>query len=370
VRGRERRRHGSDRYLEDCRDAAVIEVGVVAEKHDEPLSLRKLCDEGRDRLEPRRRWVGEGIHTTLDRARSSVSNGASRSVDHGAPEPGVHRAVAAERCAGANRIRERVVHDLLCQAPVADDRVRNPHETQQVATVCPLDLAKNTIHLRRLIHNEPALLSAEQISEHVWWMKPGPPDRPSLCAVVGERWTLALDAGSSRAHTRQFLDRLPARPSAVVYTHSHWDHVFGGVEIGGLVIAHTLTAEKLVEKAARDWTDDANVNENVRTELPAPRVVEIAQADVTFDEGLVFELGGVRVHARHVGGAHAADSSVMFVEPDGVLFLGDALCDAVDERLEHAVLAFDAQRYVEGHHPAVSTRAEIEALIAEQRDLH
>jgi glyoxylase-like metal-dependent hydrolase (beta-lactamase superfamily II) len=199
---------------------------------------------------------------------------------------------------------------------------------------------------------------------------PAPPDRPSLCAVVGERWTLALDAGASRAHTREFLEGLPQPPSAVVDTHSHWDHVFGGVEIGGLVIAHTLTAQKLVEMAARDWTDEASVSEHIREELPAPRVVEIAQADVTFDEALVLDLGGVRVHARHVGGAHAADSTVMFVEPDGVLFLGDALCDAIDDRLQNAVLSWSVRHYVEGHHEAVSTRSEIEALIVEQRDLH
>lgn len=209
----------------------------------------------------------------------------------------------------------------------------------------------------------------EQISEHVWWMPPEPPDRPSLCAAVGERWTLALDAGASRAHTRQFLDGLPAQPSAVVYTHSHWDHVFGGVEIDGPVIAHTLTAEKLVEMAARDWTDDASAGEHIRKELPAPRVVEVRPADIVFDKGLVLDLGGVRVHVRHVGGAHAEDSSVMLVEPDAVLFLGDALCDAIDDRLETAVLSWSAQHYVEGHHEAVSTRRELEAVIAEQRGL-
>jgi len=73
------------------------------------------------------------------------------------------------------------------------------------------------------------------------------------------------------------------RPNAVVYTHSHWDHVFGGVEIDGPVIAHTLTAEKLVEMAARDWTDDASVGEHIREELPAPRVVEVRPADILFD---------------------------------------------------------------------------------------
>jgi glyoxylase-like metal-dependent hydrolase (beta-lactamase superfamily II) len=66
-------------------------------------------------------------------------------------------------------------------------------------------------------------MPVEPISEHVLWLPPGPPDRPSLCAVVGARWTLALDAGSSRTHTREFLAGLPKPPAAVVYTHAHWD---------------------------------------------------------------------------------------------------------------------------------------------------
>src|SRR6266702_3589218 len=85
-----------------------------------------------------------------------------------------------------------------------------------------------------------------KITEHVYWMPPGPPDRPSLCGVVGERHTLMLDAGSSAAHASTFVVGLLAencvRPSAVVYTHSHWDHVLGGPEVGGHKIAHALTA--------------------------------------------------------------------------------------------------------------------------------
>ena len=216
----------------------------------------------------------------------------------------------------------------------------------------------------------------ERIGEHVWWLPPGPPDRPSLCAVVGERWTLALDAGSSRAHTQQFLDGLPVRPNAVVYTHSHWDHVFGGVELDGLVIAHTRTAEKLAEMARRDWNDDANVNEHIRVELPAPRTVEIAQADVLFDDAIDLDLGGVTVRVEHVGGDHCDDACVALVEPDGVLFVGDALCASPDEVLttEHAlplfdhILAFPAARYVEGHNEAVMTRPELEAMLRKARD--
>src|SRR6266496_1227889 len=99
-----------------------------------------------------------------------------------------------------------------------------------------------------------------KISDHIYWMPPGPPDRPSVCGVVGARRSLMLDAGSSRAHTREFLDALRDEsaepPSAVVYTHSHWDHVFGGVEMGGIVIAHASTAERLIELVATDWSDE------------------------------------------------------------------------------------------------------------------
>jgi glyoxylase-like metal-dependent hydrolase (beta-lactamase superfamily II) len=234
-------------------------------------------------------------------------------------------------------------------------------------------------------------LSLRKISEHVYWLPPGKPDRPSLCAVVGERRTVMLDAGSSAAHTREFLDALSAAgaaaPSAVVYTHSHWDHVLGGAELGVPVIAHASTAEQLNELATRDWSDEgldrrvaAGLSspqhaEHVKEELPSPRAVEVVPADVVFHDSIDVELGGVTVRVRHVGGDHCAESSVMFVEPDRVLFLGDCLCDsgagAMTAELAlplcHTLLAFDAEHYVEGHHPSVTSRVEMEELIGKLR---
>jgi glyoxylase-like metal-dependent hydrolase (beta-lactamase superfamily II) len=234
-------------------------------------------------------------------------------------------------------------------------------------------------------------MSVERISEHVHWLAPGPPDRPSLCAVAGERRTIMLDAGSSRAHAREFLDGFLAaggvRPGAVVYTHFHWDHVLGGVELGGLVIAHALTAERLVELASRDWSDEgldrrvaaglasASHAEALKAEMPSPRTVEVAPADVVFHDALELDLGGVTVHVRHVGGDHSADSSVMLVEPDGVLFLGDCIYASPQGvlsaessfRLRDTILGFGAGHFVEGHHPAVSSREEMDALFEKMR---
>lgn len=231
----------------------------------------------------------------------------------------------------------------------------------------------------------------QKISEHVYWLPPGPPDRPSLCAVVGGRRTLALDAGSSRAHARELLDALAAAgaepPSAVVYTHSHWDHVFGGVELDVPVIAHSSTGEQLLALAALDWSDEAldrRVAEgeaspehasNVKEELPAPRTVEVAPADILFADGLELDLGGVTVRVRHVGGDHCAESSVTYVEPDRVLFLGDCLYASpagvltpeLAFPLHAAVLGFPAELYVDGHSETVLSRSEVEDLVGKAR---
>jgi glyoxylase-like metal-dependent hydrolase (beta-lactamase superfamily II) len=232
-------------------------------------------------------------------------------------------------------------------------------------------------------------MGATRITDHVYWLPPAPPDRPSLCAVAGDRGTIWLDAGSSAAHAREFAEFLAgqgvSRPSHVVLSHSHWDHVFGAHELGAHVVAHELTARYLEQLAATDWSDDAldrrvaagEVSEqhavNVKAELPSPREVRMALADVVFREELDFELGGVRVAVRHVGGDHADDSAVMYVEPDGVLFLGDCLYEApsggyTSERLSplaRAVRAFDAELFVEGHGQTALSKAELEAVIAE-----
>ena len=230
-----------------------------------------------------------------------------------------------------------------------------------------------------------------KITDHVYWMPPGPPDRPSLCAVVGERRTLMLDAGSSAAHTRAFVEALVSasgtRPSAVVYTHSDWDHVLGGAEVSGIVIAHALTAEGLIELARRDWSDEgldrrvadglssAQHVADVKAEMPAPRAVEVAPADIIFCDGIKIDLGGVTVAVRHIGGDHSADSCVIYVEPDGILFMGDCTSASPEgvmtsesvSKLREVVLGSAAEHYIEGHHGSVSSRRDMESLFEKMR---
>ena len=224
-----------------------------------------------------------------------------------------------------------------------------------------------------------------KISDHVFWMPPAKPDRPSLCAIVGFDMVVALDAGASSNHAGQFLDQLSVLgipdPNYIVLTHWHWDHVFGADRIGGQIVAHHKTARILTELSKRDWSDAGlklqiadglETKEgamNIEIELPSPRDVRIAQASVIFQDSLVLRLGNVSCQIRHVGGDHAEDSSVIFVEPDRVLFLGDCLSSffyspkpyytvrrlaLLLETLEE----FDADLYIEGHNSKAQTKAE------------
>jgi glyoxylase-like metal-dependent hydrolase (beta-lactamase superfamily II) len=234
-----------------------------------------------------------------------------------------------------------------------------------------------------------------QLTDHVYWMTPGPPDRPSLGAVVGKDYTLMLDGASSSMHTRLFLAGLDAagikRPAYVALTHWHWDHIFGAVETGAQVIANTRTAEELSVLAEYTWDNfslDRRVAagkemafcaDNIKLELPEPRRVRIPKPSIVFSERIELHLGGdVTCAIQHVGGEHAPDSCVMHILPDRVLFLGDCLYYTVYGPTQHyttrhlfplldQILSFDADYYIEGHSDKAATRAEIEKLAERMR---
>jgi glyoxylase-like metal-dependent hydrolase (beta-lactamase superfamily II) len=233
-----------------------------------------------------------------------------------------------------------------------------------------------------------------RITEHLYWLPPGPPDRPSLGVVLGGGRTLLLDAGASAAHTRLLLSEITAAglpiPCYVALTHWHWDHVFGAAELGAPVIAHQDTAEQLARLAQYDWNDaalDARVAngdeiafcaDNIKLELPEPRTVRIARPEIIFEETLTLRLGDVTCQLQHAGGDHAPDSCVAYVTPDRVLFLGDCLYDAIYARVRHyttcnlfplldKLLGFEAQFYIEGHNNTVMTRAELEVMTGKMR---
>ncbi|RGY95689.1 MBL fold metallo-hydrolase [Clostridium sp. AM58-1XD] len=85
-------------------------------------------------------------------------------------------------------------------------------------------------------------------------------DRPMLAYVQGEKYSLAIDAGYSASHVKDFYEALIANnfgePDFTVITHWHYDHTFGLHAVKGVSIAHKKTNLFLKEQQdkARDKT--------------------------------------------------------------------------------------------------------------------
>ncbi len=184
----------------------------------------------------------------------------------------------------------------------------------------------------------------ERVTEHVDRYTPDErTDRPALGAVHGRDRTLLIEGGASVRHLQAFVAELTSRDRppicGIALTHWHWDHSFGSAALDVPLIAHRDTASELEVQAAYDWSDaalDERVRdgrelafcaEMIRLEIPERSTLRIVVPGLTFEAEHVVDLGDVHCVVRHVGGDHAADSSVAYVPDDQVVFLGDCLSE-------------------------------------------
>ncbi|RQW12297.1 MBL fold metallo-hydrolase [Paenibacillus rhizophilus] len=217
----------------------------------------------------------------------------------------------------------------------------------------------------------------QQLSPHVIIMHAEhETDRPILAAIAGERRTLLMDAGNSPAHAELFRRELEWRgvrmPEILALTHWHWDHTFGMEAWNLPVVAHEETGRVLSSLQELDWSDSCLTNlvsdgiisedsaADIRKEYGSRRDIRINQPDILFRDRIEFDLGGVVCELVHVGGDHSADSCILHVREDQVLFLGDALgpsvyggprkyTSAAFLKLLSTAYGYNARWYVESH---------------------
>jgi glyoxylase-like metal-dependent hydrolase (beta-lactamase superfamily II) len=223
-----------------------------------------------------------------------------------------------------------------------------------------------------------------QLTRHVYWLPPDSrTDRPVLGVVNGSNATLVVDAGNSPAHANLLLaeiTRLHLPPPAfLVLTHWHWDHVFGAHTLDLPTIASLETRRIVTQMAQLDWGDralDRRVAEGseidfcrtmMKAELPDRSLLVIKPPEIGFTGQIELDLGGVTCQIVHVAGDHSADSSVVYVVEDRVMFLGDCLSTDLYSGprsytpqeflpLVERIFSFEANFYLEGHAPGPLSR--------------
>ncbi|MFP7343628.1 MBL fold metallo-hydrolase [Bacillus safensis] len=220
--------------------------------------------------------------------------------------------------------------------------------------------------------------SIKKIGQSFWYITPvSLTDRPILGMVAGTNKTLMIDAGNSEDHANYFIQKTleheNASPDMVVLTHWHWDHIFGLPALPDTVsIASAKTRKEMEKLVPFSWSDEA-IDERVREgteiefcakaikeEYQGHRDIQVVLPDVTFARRIEIDLGGVTCIVQQVGGDHAADSVIVYVKEEKILFLGDCIYPKMyAEKVHYTVKeilrlldeleAFDADTYIPSH---------------------
>lgn len=166
-------------------------------------------------------------------------------------------------------------------------------------------------------------------------------DRPTLGLICGDTFSLIVDSGNSPAHASDFLNEVEKMDIApvqlLVITHWHWDHIFGIHTMGLLTLSYEETKKKINDLKTLEW-DDTSLDSRVETgeeiefcrdmikrEMPTRDHLKLKAPDLTFNNKIEVDLGGISCVVEHVGGVHAQDSCIIYVPEEKVMFLGDCI---------------------------------------------
>lgn len=193
-------------------------------------------------------------------------------------------------------------------------------------------------------------LKIKQLTKRIWYLPNSrETDRPVLAAIVGDKYTLMMDAGNSPMHSKLFLNELKKvgvrTPDFLVFTHGHWDHVLGYSVLDIPAFSHIDTKEYLRKLKELKWDNKALEDqvkfgittaacaEYIKKEYGEERqLIQIKLPSVTFEEELQIDLGNITCSVKHVGGDHSSDSVVLYIQEEKVLFIGDCISPCIHSK--------------------------------------
>ena len=133
-------------------------------------------------------------------------------------------------------------------------------------------------------------MNLNRLTERIWvYPYEEERDRPNLIYIQGDKWSLAVDAGHSADHTREFYKALEEAglplPELTVITHWHWDHTFGMHAAHGLTLANGRTNQYLLDFKARLEKEGPGfflaMDESIRREYADGKPVTVVPADLS-----------------------------------------------------------------------------------------
>ena len=183
-------------------------------------------------------------------------------------------------------------------------------------------------------------MNLNRLTERVWvYPSEERRDRPNLSYIRGDNWSLAVDAGHSEEHTREFYHALEEEglpmPKLTVITHWHWDHTFGMHAVHGLCIANERTNQYLDAFRKRLETEGTEffleMDDRIRNEYEDGKPVVVTLADLVFRDEMLLDAGNCPIRVFQAEAPHTDDSTLIEIPGEKLLILGDCTGGAFPE---------------------------------------
>lgn len=149
-----------------------------------------------------------------------------------------------------------------------------------------------------------------------WWIN-------NTGFMVGSRGVVSVDASSTEARTKAYLETIAAVSDqpvrTLINTHHHGDHTFGNY----LFPSATIVGHERSRAAIQAWGLPRSAPYWTEVDWGD---VELAPPFLTFDESVTVYVDDLRCEVRHLGHpAHTDNDAVVWVPARRLLFSGDLL---------------------------------------------
>lgn len=153
-----------------------------------------------------------------------------------------------------------------------------------------------------------------------WWIN-------NTGFVVGSRGVVSIDASSTEARTKAYLETIAAVSDqpvrTLINTHHHGDHTFGNY----LFPSATIVGQERSRAAIQAWGLPRSAPYWTEVDWGD---VELAPPFLTFEDSVTVYADDLRCEVRHLGWpAHTDNDAIVWLPERKVLFSGDLLFEGV-----------------------------------------
>ncbi len=204
-------------------------------------------------------------------------------------------------------------------------------------------------------------------------------DRPAIGYIRGDRYSIAIDAGHSDDHLKEFYDLLKENnlplPALTIITHWHWDHSFAMHKINGLSITNKTTNDHLLDFISKRSEENDQkflaLDPSIAKEYANDKEIIVIPADIVFEDHLKLDAGGISVEAFEAISPHTDDATLIRVPQEKVLFFGDAISGVFPtwipdpkllKQMIETIEKEDAVTFIGGHWPPFTKKALLDQL--------